>query len=30
MMSGISAKLLEEFSHPDFVSRLKAGNEAAN
>lgn len=28
-MSGVSAKLLEEFSHPNFVNRLKAGNEAA-
>jgi len=29
MKGGVSAKMLEEFDHPDFVSRLKAGNEAA-
>lgn len=29
MKDGVSAKLLDEFSHPDFVNRLKAGNEAA-
>jgi RNA polymerase sigma factor (sigma-70 family) len=29
MMSGTFAKRLEEFNHPDFVSRLKTGNEAA-
>jgi RNA polymerase sigma factor (sigma-70 family) len=28
-MSGISAKLKEQFDHPDFVKRLKAGSEAA-
>jgi RNA polymerase sigma-70 factor (ECF subfamily) len=29
MMSGAFAKRLEEFNHPDFVNRLKTGNEAA-
>jgi len=29
MKGGVSAKLLEEFDHPKFVNRLKAGNEAA-
>ena len=28
-MGGISAKLKEAFDHPDFVKRLKAGNESA-
>src|SRR3989304_5553453 len=29
MKGGVSAKMLEELSHPDFINRLKAGNEAA-
>lgn len=28
-MGGISAKRLEEFNHPDFVRKLKAGSESA-
>jgi RNA polymerase sigma factor (sigma-70 family) len=29
IMGGISAKLKEQFDHPDFVKRLKAGSESA-
>jgi len=28
-MGGFSAKMLEEFNHPDFVKRLKTGSESA-
>ena len=28
-MGGLPTKILEEFSHPDFVKKLKAGNDSA-